>query len=592
MLSNTPDWGPKPAALGQLPPDCLVDGPGPEDVSNEKLYNTMNKFMSLLERLADSQENMERRLEVMLEQIAQHGGDGLFGHYDHEPSHSPGRGPPHEEIGDCFSDQSARNGPPGRGMQTVAGIEAANAARLARRATGVGQIAADRAAHPMCADIVHSKKFDLAVMVGIITNATLIGAETELWGESDNSIVFKAIVWVQNAIAVAFFFEWCLRLLVHEPKGTFFKGKRGPWNMFDTIMVLLSMFEGGLDFFMSSIQGVHENETLRTTLLVAKWLRLLRLMRLMRFNLELRMMLIMILESTKSLVWMVVLLLMIFYFFAVFFTLTTADFVLYNRDAQPDIALSLDEHFGSIPKSCYSTFKAITGGQSWYEMADPVRAMGPFPAFIWIFYIVFSVIVLLNVVTGIFVDGAMTKSKFDREKAIQAELDQKKAIIDNLREIFQESDEDQSGMVTFDEFVRTMEDPRVQTYMAVLQINLNQLPELFDALDKDGSGDISVEEFVENLLAMMGVQEVLQQVQKVLDWCIHLDRHRALMEVDLKTVQKHVNEMKEVNDMLKDRLNKAKSPNRMGSGNMISSRSMGLSVDELSLRKKTASIKA
>merc|ERR1712232_504763 len=110
-------------------------------------------------------------------------------------------------------------------------------------------------------------------------------------------------------------------------------------------------------------------------------------------------------------------------------------------------------HFGSVGNSTYSCFKAMTGGQSWGEMLEPLRTTtGPFYTFLFYFYIMFSVLVLLNIITGVFVDGAMQKIKYDKDLVIEKEIAAKKASIQSLQEIFSETDTDGSGNISLAEF--------------------------------------------------------------------------------------------------------------------------------------------
>jgi len=138
-----------------------------------------------------------------------------------------------------------------------------------------------------------------------------------------------------------------------------------------------------------------------------KMLKLLRLMRVVRLFRELRMMLMPIVQSMRTLFWAACLLAIVLYFFAIVFLQATAKAIV--DDAQQTDAYarldtstldSLRRNWGSVPLAMDSLFKAITGGTEWENLANPLSSLGVWYYLLFISYMAFLSLAVLNVLTG------------------------------------------------------------------------------------------------------------------------------------------------------------------------------------------------
>merc|ERR1719375_2179118 len=77
----------------------------------------------------------------------------------------------------------------------------------------------------------------------------------------------------------------------------------------------------------------------------------------------------------------------------------------------------------------------------------------------------------------------------------------------HLHAVFQELDKDGDGRVTWEEFeVAFNSDNMVKTWLAALELEVNDVHELFVLLDK-GDGEISYSEFIHGAKRMKGGSE-------------------------------------------------------------------------------------
>lgn len=73
-----------------------------------------------------------------------------------------------------------------------------------------------------------------------------------------------------------------------------------------------------------------------------------------------------------------------------------------------------------------------------------------------------------------------------------------------LKEIFYDADEDESGSLSRDEFEQHLNDERVKAYLQTLDLDVADARGLYRLLDLDGMGEVGIEDFVSGCLRLKG----------------------------------------------------------------------------------------
>merc|ERR1719362_1961469 len=174
--------------------------------------------------------------------------------------------------------------------------------------------------------------------------------------------------------------------------------------------------------------------------------------------------------SMTSFVWALTMLFLTDYTFGVFLTNVVSDYRRRNADLESEDIQRMAGFFGSMASSTTSLFMAITGGVDWNEVVGPLQSnISPLMLPLFSCYIAFCVLVLLNLVTGVFVDGAQRIIKDDKAK------EQLKV----LRKLFQKHSEtnpvctrDEDLEVTKTMFEASLEDPEMVTFFEKLHFTM------------------------------------------------------------------------------------------------------------------------
>jgi len=264
--------------------------------------------------------------------------------------------------------------------------------------------------------------------------------------------------------------------------------------------------------------GVGANGSVLRTLRVVRLVKIMRLARLMRMISELRTILSCLSGSMKSLFWNVVLLWMVVYILGVYFTQVVSDYKRSKMQEHPDAELDdnhklLDTHFGSLSKSFLALFQSVTGGIDWDTAARPLFEVGWTAGAIFMLYILFTTLAVLNVVTGIFVDTALKSAKADKDAY----------MVNQVWDLFTHTDYDASGRVHWEEFKEALDTVEMQEYFKEIDVDLAEAKVIFKLLDVDNEGALKPMDFLSGCMRLRGPA-------KALDMRVLMQKHRNMEE--------------------------------------------------------------
>jgi len=160
--------------------------------------------------------------------------------------------------------------------------------------------------------------------------------------------------------------------------------------------------------------------------------------------------------------------------------------------------------YGSVFLTMYSLFKSMTGGRNWGEIADLIQPAGYIYSALIALYIFINLFSVLNVVNGVFVDGAIELGKRDRNMMIRKQGQKREASSQHLVELLRDMDTEGHGFITRDEFMRGMHRYEVREFMRALSIDLKDADKMYSLLDRNNDGMVDIVEFVQGMEKMRG----------------------------------------------------------------------------------------
>lgn len=342
--------------------------------------------------------------------------------------------------------------------------------------------------------LVHATLFHFACAAVIIASCVVVGLSAQFSKTADKDP--KELIYADNCCSVFFFVELLLRLF--SQGCSFFTSKDRRWNMFDSLLVVQSI----ADYVLQNILGDDLMGSIGNTVRVLKIVRIFRIFRIFRFLSELSVLVLMIADSVRSLCWALLMLVIVIYTFAVIFTQLCIDFVKKNPD--DPVSNLAKAYFGGVWESTYSLILSMLGGINWGVVADVLIEIGPVPTLLFFLYQLFTMLAVLNIITGVFVENAMSVANRQRSILTKKEQQMKDSILRELRSLFWLMDVDGSGTISLEEMLGLWVDPLVGAYFSALGLEVNDAQTLFNLMDVDETGEVGVQAFLDGCSKLKG----------------------------------------------------------------------------------------
>mmetsp|Transcript_13016 Transcript_13016/g.31006 ORF Transcript_13016/g.31006 Transcript_13016/m.31006 type:complete len:601 (-) Transcript_13016:189-1991(-) len=360
--------------------------------------------------------------------------------------------------------------------------------------------------------LVASPLFDAVAAFIILFNSFIVGWEVE-WGtrNTQGNAVIQAFSSFCN---VFFLLEVLLRMCVFRMD--FFLNRDGrAWNFFDLVLVML----GVVDEVSSITAGADPSSNAVGSAKMLKMLRILRVFRVFRFFRPLARLALMIMDSIRSLLWAMFMLALITYAFAVSLTAQASIWLVEQVDtsqlgwyesladhADPDVR-TIQKNFGSLAWTLYTLAQTTLAGVSWHQVCDPLIKIGWLPVCLLLIYISFTLLAVLNVITGVFVDNAFRSADKQHVDIIQKEVDKKEECVSLIQAFFKAVDVNENGEISLDELRFFLDDATMDAFFRVLGFDVYDKHRFMELLDVDDSGAVSYEEFLEGCMRYRGVAQ-------------------------------------------------------------------------------------
>ncbi|CAJ1359674.1 unnamed protein product, partial [Effrenium voratum] len=262
--------------------------------------------------------------------------------------------------------------------------------------------------------------------------------------------------WFDAPFAVWFCFEVCLRMYAAGIR-SFYCDEDKYWNIFDTLLAL----ESALSLMMRLTTA--RFSALRV-LCIFRVARLVKHMDMVQGLRRMRAVFIALSTSVHDFASAAVVVGVVLFAYSVFLSMAAASYFERMDQLNSEQPLSAEqlqevaqvvETFGSLPNMMVSLWAAISGGDDWMSYGDLLKKMDPAHRYFWTFvcFTAFSVVGLLNVVTGVFVDSAVSAAEACKSEDEVTASQRKEEEVEEkkLKAVLVKADEDGSGHITSEE---------------------------------------------------------------------------------------------------------------------------------------------
>lgn len=305
--------------------------------------------------------------------------------------------------------------------------------------------------------------------------------------------------------------ELVCKLAVHRL--FYFWNKDVAWNCLDFFLVVQGLISEATQVVHYDTTQMHGSAWMRM-FRILKAVRILRVARVFTIFTQVHVIFNAIVGSTAQLFWSIVVLAMLFFTFAMYFTSTVTSYLkalpTEQIDGQTEQTLIL--RFGFVRNSMLSLFKSVYGGEDWGGLYDLLTALASHSNahHVFIFFLAFVHIALLNIVTGIFVEHALKLSQPNIHQLAEQRFIEERAYATELKEVFGLADKNKDGFADKDELEHMVKDGRIVNFLRYLNIDpmwskRHLVAMLDEVAEREGPDDqVRITALVERVMAVRG----------------------------------------------------------------------------------------
>eukprot|EP00927_Polykrikos_kofoidii_P075020 TRINITY_DN7107_c0_g1_i1.p1 TRINITY_DN7107_c0_g1~~TRINITY_DN7107_c0_g1_i1.p1 ORF type:complete len:707 (+),score=151.96 TRINITY_DN7107_c0_g1_i1:26-2122(+) len=343
---------------------------------------------------------------------------------------------------------------------------------------------------------VGSSRYDIMVVTLIAANAVWIGVETQYQALCLCSTMPPAFTVVDLIFLFGFVTEVGVRIFVDGM--AFFTGAHWEMHVFDLIVVVMQAWDEMLKAEL--IAGNSTSHGIVSFVRVFRLCRVLRVGKVLTVVGPLRTLIVSITVSLSFIASALAVMLLLTYTVGNLLTDLVTRHRMYEMTLGMEFGKEEDElveMYGTLDRSIITLFQTITDGMPWKEAVTPLaNRMSRWFILVYIAYVSFAVLALMNVITGIFVDTAVNF----------AEEDKKLTLLHQIREVFElfTQDHGYDATITREEFRQFLEQDDMQIYLQAVGITREEGGTLFDLLDDDESGEVDLVEMVRGCMNLYG----------------------------------------------------------------------------------------
>lgn len=336
--------------------------------------------------------------------------------------------------------------------------------------------------------ILRNRWFEASIQIVILFNFVVVLMETELGAQCWQQTSSCVPIWiaVMNYLLLAIYtLEASARCYAYR-----WNALKNKWTVFDITIVVF----GYIDLILTELvdSDLIPNANM---LRVARVARLLRSARLLRFLPELHSMVRGFMHAMSAMLMGFVGILALLVFWAViavnFVHPVNMSLVHENSDEYCHRA------FESMFRAIILLFQGLVAGDSWGRCAIPIVLEAPMTFIIFAGSLITIQLGFTNLILASIVERGAEARAADREAQASAKVARKRQAEAHLRDICEDLDTDEDGLLTLQELLQGYTDnEHFKSCMVMLDISQEEMTDFFSVMDADNSGEVSYEEFI------------------------------------------------------------------------------------------------
>jgi len=239
---------------------------------------------------------------------------------------------------------------------------------------------------------------------------------------------------------------------------------------------------------------------------LARLSRTLKVIRILKIFSKLRVLISTVASSALALFWSMFLLLLLIFISSIFLCQLLQPSLLESVETgtMPEAERAfIYEYYGTPPRAFLTMFEVTIGGEGMSFFRPIIKYVHWSYSFFFGGYVSIVVFAIICIIQALFLKDTLDMAANDAEMMVQEQLQNKKRYSQLLGQLFVAADTSGDGLVTLEEFENVINNPKVHTFLQVLELDISEVKSLFYMLD-NGDGSISYQEFINGVMRLKG----------------------------------------------------------------------------------------
>jgi hypothetical protein len=214
-------------------------------------------------------------------------------------------------------------------------------------------------------------------------------------------------------------------------------------------------------------------------------------------------------DAVRVVVWTLIVMSVLIYVLAIVMTdqiykAPDANQYDYSRSAWEKKPWTVEDYWGTVPRSAFSLFQVVTLDNWSSTLIRPLVRKHPAFIFLIIPFLVIAVLGLLNVIVAVIVECVIAAAAVNEEKISKEREKMHTKVLNSLQAIFEDADLDKSGDLDREELEKALTEQHIRDRLNLLNFDLKDIYALFDMLDETGDGVVPNEKFFRGCARLQG----------------------------------------------------------------------------------------
>lgn len=207
------------------------------------------------------------------------------------------------------------------------------------------------------------------------------------------------------------------------------------------------------------------------------------------------------LDTLKTVVWVMLLLLLVLWVFAVTLTITVNDGTEFNYSP---FVWDKEDLWGTVPKALFTLIQVLTNDNWSGHVVWPLVEANVGFLIIFLSFFILASLALLNTVVGAIVESTLRSSRQNEERNQRERQRLDVQLMGSLEAVFNGADTDGNGELDREELKVMLKQLHVKKTVNLLNMRGRDLDSLFMILDTDGKGVVKTDLFFRGCARLRG----------------------------------------------------------------------------------------